>query len=203
MIQFSFKILYLLEKEVGKIFKKRKEEAKIKKSIYHVSNWIFSIAMENKKIETKLEKMISKLLNNSESLFLNAAMGVIYSNIEKALCLSLKKEEDFESMKDIIFMCLGICFSKLQKIFFVEENVQKKLKTMKEKNQKLSDKKFPYYLSFLDTKIQKKEESEKIIKSLTRLGFIEDKYMSDYKNILILFNSTDPITDHGSELYSD
>lgn len=91
-------------------------------------------------------------------------------------------------------MCLGVYANKLQTIFSAEENTQKKLQEIKEKGQKLSDAEFFNCINIIAMKIsERKEVEEKVAKNLMMLGFIEDKYMSDYKSILSLFNPEDDI----------
>ena len=192
----SYSIFKFVNKKIEKGKKEAEKEAEIEKSIRRVASWI-SVVAENEKIQLEIRKTIS-----GEGI-------IISSEVKKILGQSLQNKEIFKSMKKIIFMCLGIYINKLQKIFSVEENIQKKLKTMKEKNQKLSDSKFFSFLNVVEDKISMREDAEKFVtKSLEKLGFLNTENINEYRNILLLFNPEKDIerknlNSMGSEDFSD
>ena len=164
-----------------------KKEKEMKEAIKIVADWIFSIGEENEKIRN----MISTIVKRHGGEWVGDVKLIGYSlfGVRRSITLSIEESVFFQPMKKVIFMCLGVYANNLQNIFSEEENVQKKLKKIKKEGQKLSDKEFFNCINIISIKIsERKEVEEKIAKSLARLGFIEDKYMSDYRNIFLLFN---------------
>lgn len=185
IIIFSFCKLGLIF--FRKQMKKIKKEKEKKEAIRIIADWIFSIGEENEKIRN----MISTIVKQQGGELIGDVKLIGYSlfGVRRSISLSIEESVFFQPMKKVIFMCLGVYANNLQNIFSAEENVQKKLKKIKEKEQKLSDAEFFNYINIISMKIsERKEVEEKIVKNLARLSFIEDKYMSDYRNIFLLFN---------------
>lgn len=185
IIIFSFCKLGLIF--FRKQMKKIKKEKEKKEAIRIIADWIFSIGEENEKIRNMISTIVKQ--HGGELVGDVKLIGYSLFGVRRSVTLSIEESVFFQPMKKIIFMCLGVYANNLQNIFSAEENIQKKLKKIKEKEQKLSDVEFFNYINIISMKIsERKEVEEKIAKNLEKLGFLNTGNINEYRNIFLLFN---------------
>lgn len=178
----SYSIFYFGKKKI----EKRKKEKEKKEALKNITNWILSICKENKKIMTA---MWSLLYEHNRDWFKSDEQRVIcFFTVERSIRLSIEESVFFQSMRKVIFMCIGFFADELQKVYSAEEEMQKELKEKQIQNQKLSDSEFFEKLKFIDSKISRKAKDTEIPMDLQKLGFLDTDHIKEYKSIFLLFN---------------